>query len=613
MSVSNSSRRASLSEHNSLLDSRHLENSTNDLFEHDSSSGSEYDEDDINDGADQVHDRRRISWILQQNRIPPSPQTDFSPEYSSWLDGDARSSQALRLPFSWNSEWFLGSGNVFWGFHRQRRRHAPGYGAMDQSLSFPSKSYFARQRDTERPLRPVGFRSQGTLRPAQSQDSLLQVTPSSPALSRPRAVLEHAFRPTSKVIDDLLSNGPRRVLVLTWIPVLLVLCWCGVPFPANDNEPSKGDATFWFFLLWYFGVYVAVALIFMTQLFTLYRLNWWPRAIGARVSYTFFWLMSLICGYLIHRCTLPRPQEDPSSTLRPQDQEWQLKTEWVLLTFATMSMPALVCLIGLRRSGRQHYRPVLTDVQKPFASIAETTWRIPSSYRRFLWFMCSLGLSLVTLLAGQSYTIVFMRTLPHTGVDGTLYVAFWMLTVHILSAVVQWIMSEKVRSRALLFAFKFYYFLVYFIFYRNLFARLRSFDQFALVQLLSSAWVCLWYPLCMSKTWMRTLNMSSSRPISHDMHVKKISLYFYLRTIAQHTTMLAFLGWLSLLHFGINQPLYPFFAFDDDDSYNYRLTMFGSLAIWASEMASNFATTLVRMLILTASCAARFMACIWLI
>ena len=150
-----------------------------------------------------------------------------------------------------------------------------------------------------------------------------------------------------------------------------------------------------------------------------------------------------------------------------------------------------------------------------------------------------------------------MRTLPHSGADGTLYVAFWMLTVHILSALVQWIMSEKVRSRALLFAFKFYYFLVYFIFYRNLFARLRSFDQFALVQLLSSTWVCLWYPFCMSQTWLRTLNLSSSRPISHDMHVKKISLYFYLRTVAQHTTMLAFLGWLSLLHFGINQPLYP--------------------------------------------------------
>ena len=611
MPAHSSSRQASLSEHDRLLPSEDFNDVAADLLAFESSSGSEYDDVDIDGEAERALDHHRIPWILQQNQMPPSPQLDSRQEYQSWPDQDAPSKPALRLPFSWNPEWFLSSGNVFWGFHRQRRRPASRYGTLNYSLSWPSPAHFAQQRDTSRPLRPVGFRSQGMLRPAQSQDSLQQARPLSPALSRPRAALEHAFRPTSKVIDDLLNHGPRRVLVLTWIPVLLVLCWCGVPFPAHENEPMKNDAAFWFFLVWYFGIYVAVALVFITQLFTLYRLNWWPRAIGARVSYAFFWVMSLFCGYIIHKCTPSRPQDDPSSIARPDNQEWQLKTEWVLLTFATMSMPALVCLMGLRRSGRQHYRPAMTDVQKPFASIAETAWRIPSSYRRFLWFMCSLGLSLVTLLAGQVYTIVFMRTLPHSGADGTLYVAFWMLTVHILSALVQWIMSEKVRSRALLFAFKFYYFLVYFIFYRNLFARLRSFDQFALVQLLSSTWVCLWYPFCMSQTWLRTLNLSSSRPISHDMHVKKISLYFYLRTVAQHTTMLAFLGWLSLLHFGINQPLYPFFAFDDDDSYNYRLTIIGSLAIWASEMASNFLTTLVRMLTLTASCAALCIVCIW--
>lgn len=35
--------------------------------------------------------------------------------------------------------------------------------------------------------------------------------------------------------------------------------------------------------------------------------------------------------------------------------------------------------------------------------------------------------------------------------------------------------------------------------------------------------------------------------------------------------------------------LYPFFAFDDGrDPYNYQLTMFGSLAIWASELLSSW-------------------------
>ena len=146
-----------------------------------------------------------------------------------------------------------------------------------------------------------------------------------------------------------------------------------------------------------------------------------------------------------------------------------------------------------------------------------------------------------------------MRTLPHSGIDGTLYVAFWMFTVHLLSSLTQWIMGEKVRNRSLLFVFKYYYFMVYFIFYRNLFARLRSIDQFALVQLLSSTWVCVWYPFNMTPMWLRVLNRFSARPLSHEEHLKKISLYFYLRKMAQNTTMLAFLGWLSILHFGINR------------------------------------------------------------
>lgn len=48
----------------------------------------------------------------------------------------------------------------------------------------------------------------------------------------------------------------------------------------------------------------------------------------------------------------------------PDDIQWQRKTLWVGLAFATMSMPALVCLAGLRRSGRQNYRHSLTEAQK---------------------------------------------------------------------------------------------------------------------------------------------------------------------------------------------------------------------------------------------------------
>ncbi|KIS69327.1 uncharacterized protein UMAG_02668 [Mycosarcoma maydis] len=406
----------------------------------------------------------------------------------------------------------------------------------------------------------------------------------------------------------------------------------GSQHPIGDGDRLTVDANFWFFLIFYYGIYVGVALIYITQLFGLYRLNWWPAALGAKTSYTFFWIGSLVAGYILHELdplgteTRHRPnaggsdveREDgvsqfatlltfPSAVKLQQwsnvvtanvldskpsiddaDIQWQRKTLWVGLAFATMAMPALVCFVGLRRSGRQMYRHSLTDHQKTFLE-RQLNRRIPSSYIRFLWFMSTIGLSLFALIAGQGYASVYLSTLPHTGLDGVAYVSFWTLTVNGLALVSHWILESKVRSRALVFAFKYYYFLVYFIFYRNLFARLRSFDQFALVQLLSSFWVCIWYPLSMSRLCHRIVQYFNPSPRSWEEYVESVGLAFYLRNLAQNTTMLAFLGWVSILHFGSNQSLYPFFAYDNKhDPYNYQLTMLGSVAIWGSELLSSF-------------------------
>ncbi len=76
--------------------------------------------------------------------------------------------------------------------------------------------------------------------------------------------------------------------------------------PTTPHQPVGGgdrltvDANFWFFLIFYYGIYVGVALIYITQLFGLYRLNWWPAALGAKTSYTFFWIGSLVAGYVLH-------------------------------------------------------------------------------------------------------------------------------------------------------------------------------------------------------------------------------------------------------------------------------------------------------------------------
>ena len=237
-----------------------------------------------------------------------------------------------------------------------------------------------------------------------------------------------------------------------------------------------------------------LGLIYITQLFSLYRLNWWPAALGARKSYVSFWLLSVAAGYALHVSTwdklpsmgtgwlLPTPGSGGDGSDNGDDEEkiqWQRKTPWVGLAFATMAMPALVCLAGLRRGGRQTYRHSLTDTQKSgfwhweesdrvltgrFLTAAflenELSRRIPASYTRFLWFMAVIGAALIALLAGQGYASVYLSTLPHTGLDGTAYVAFWTINVNILLLVSHWILEEKVRSRALLFVIKYYYFLV---------------------------------------------------------------------------------------------------------------------------------------------------------
>ncbi|KAN0061826.1 hypothetical protein ACQY0O_005819 [Thecaphora frezii] len=403
-----------------------------------------------------------------------------------------------------------------------------------------------------------------------------------------------------------------------------------LPTPISEPEHLTVDANFWFFLIFYYGIYVAVALVYITQLFSLYRLNWWPAALGARTSYTFFWIGSLVAGWALHELdpfgtegVSKQPEVHPppgngtyetdlalalsslgsfkrtvpdtggGGPIDENDIQWQRKTLWVGLAFATMAMPALVCFVGLRRSGRQTYRHSLTDHQKTFLE-RQLSRRIPSSYIRFLWFMTVIGLGLFALIAGQGYASVYLATLPHTGLDGIAYVSFWTLTVNGMALVSHWILEEKVRSRALLFVFKYYYFLVYFIFYRNLFARLRSFDQFALVQLLSSFWVCIWYPFSMSSICHRITQYFNPQPKSWEEYVESVGLAFYLRNLAQNTTMLAFLGWVSILHFGSNQQLYPFFAYDNKhDPYNYQLTMLGSLAIWGSELASSYVARVI--------------------
>lgn len=56
---------------------------------------------------------------------------------------------------------------------------------------------------------------------------------------------------------------------------------------------------------------------------------------------------------------------------------------------------------------------------------------MPRSYRRFLWFLGTIALSLLALITGQAFATVYLSTLPHSAVDGLVYVWTWILTVNV--------------------------------------------------------------------------------------------------------------------------------------------------------------------------------------
>lgn len=120
-----------------------------------------------------------------------------------------------------------------------------------------------------------------------------------------RAVEDIWITPKQAAVRRIASSWWRRWLVLVVLPAALAVGWCAIPFPQyplGDDEdwdghnkpdgggdggrkmPGHGEAkvevNFWFFLAVYYAFYNLTALIWITKVFNLYSLNWWPRALG---------------------------------------------------------------------------------------------------------------------------------------------------------------------------------------------------------------------------------------------------------------------------------------------------------------------------------------------
>ncbi|KAJ2910431.1 hypothetical protein GGI21_000879 [Coemansia aciculifera] len=383
------------------------------------------------------------------------------------------------------------------------------------------------------------------------------------------------------------TNSLGRLLCLTVLPVVFVVAWCAVPLRTDVvvvNGESVERLNFWFFLLFYYGVYNAVALMLVTQIFHVYSLTWWPKSMSGVLANVISWLFSTCLGALVYMLDTGI-EKDPLM--------------WTSLTLLTLLLPVFISFVSiqrhhrkstdLRRQSRRSAAVVATEETPLMAT--STEWRTPSSYRRFLWFCSSFLLWYAALAAGEYLAYIYIDTLPHTTKDGFYYVYSWIATVNILSGTASWVVQTKIRSWPLQYIYTLYFFMTYFIFYRNLFARLQNPEQVIFLQLGSSLWVVFIYPLRMAR-WVYRIMAFCCRwgdDYPYETYVRQISRTFFLRNKAENATMLGFLCWLTVLHFGPNRRHYPYFQFEpenDEFKYEYSLTLRASIYVWISELLS---------------------------
>ncbi|KAF3923883.1 hypothetical protein ABW21_db0209511 [Orbilia brochopaga] len=488
--------------------------------------------------------------------------------------------------------------------------------------------------------------------------------------------------PRREVVERLVRYWWSRALVLVLLPAGIVVGWAAVPLPIKITQTTASETPFtsilvdailhflwpdrypvpdsiwplraapdpvsdvpghgkaqveihwWFFLFIYYGFYLLMGLFYMTALFNLYNLNWWPARLGGPATYLLSWSISVAIGIPIYYFARSLAH---------------LNITWILLTFITMCLPAVIAFIVLhaedRHSSLRYHQPsayidvdvdfsgdsstVLDDDEIPPESTSllaygniftrarsnsatsdesypprrsirtrisrqirrRTRW-IPYSYIRFLWFCSAILLGLVAFVLGELYAEIYLRTLPHSSKETVIYVYSWVGTILALDGITGWILSAQVQSYPLEFVFKLYFSLTYYTYIRTLYARLRSPSQFAILQLISSSVALILQPIYISERFHRLLTYLNLAGTSYSEHVKTTGRSFFLRGLSENVSMLAFLGWIVVLHYGSNREVYPYLSFRDaqvrEDNYTFELTFWASLVTWALEIVSGW-------------------------
>ncbi|KAI9735748.1 MAG: hypothetical protein M1818_006356 [Claussenomyces sp. TS43310] len=483
-----------------------------------------------------------------------------------------------------------------------------------------------------------------------------------------RMVIDLWITPQQGAVRKCCDRWWSRWTVLVVLPAAIAVAWCALPFPqyplpddyGRDGLMGRGDVgrapghgaarvqvNFWFFLFVYYGFYNIIALMWMTKVFNIYSLNWWPESIGFPVTVSIIMAVSVL---------VPIPTYFVPELRRYLSRN----TTWIFWTFITMAMPVMVAFTILMSHERHlGLRQSLSETQRIFTSSWWTNesdestivrrerrrapfnsasfdpdaglddvpdmhvrppvreavrlrklW-IPASFMRFVWFCLALSIGLIAYVLGETYAEIYLRTLPHSNIETIVYVYSWVATIHLLDGLTGWILGgeegERVGSYPLGWIFKLYFSLTYQTYVRALYARLRSPQTFIILQIISSTGLILFHPLAMSSIFHSALSILGLNNQPYPLYQKYAGRSIFIRSLSENVSMLSFLGQVAVLHFGHNRRVYPYFAFDDKSSpppsamlaptsglpwdgagriYDFRLTFWASSVTWVSELTA---------------------------
>ncbi|UKZ75527.1 hypothetical protein TrVFT333_003214 [Trichoderma virens FT-333] len=195
--------------------------------------------------------------------------------------------------------------------------------------------------------------------------------------------------PRPSAVKRVVDRWWSRYGLLVFLPAALAVAWCAVPFPqysfpdeGNGGDQANGiwqrltrttatfdskvpghgaarvQVNFWFFLFVYYGFYNLSALIWITKVFNLYRLNWWPQSFGFPVTISLLAIVSLAVPIPVYFV--------PSTRFLTVH-----NTAWVSWTFIVMAMPVAIAFLILMTNERHiGLRHSLSETQRIFT----TSW-----------------------------------------------------------------------------------------------------------------------------------------------------------------------------------------------------------------------------------------------